>query len=61
MAQKKESIPAKPLAEKGAHGDIILGKENQKNQLTATAEMLNADTSKKKEIHSKKKHKKKSN
>jgi len=55
MAQNQDSIPVKSLVEKGARGDIILGKENQKNQLVATPEMLKADSSQKKEIHSKKK------
>jgi hypothetical protein len=27
MAQKQDSIPARSLAEKGAQGDLILGKE----------------------------------
>ena len=53
MAQK--STPARSLAEKGAQGDIILGKENKKGQLSATPQILRAgDPSPKKEAHSKK-------
>ena len=55
MAQKQDSIPARLLAEKGAQGDIILGKENKKGQLSATPQILQVeDSSRKKEVPSKK-------
>jgi hypothetical protein len=61
MAQKQDSVPARSLAEKGAQGDIILGKENKKGQLSATSQILKVeDPSRKKEVPSKKaKNKKK--
>ncbi len=62
MAQKQDLIPARSLVEKGAQGDIILGKESKKSQLSFTPQILEAaDSSSKKEVHSKKtknKHKK---
>jgi hypothetical protein len=62
MAQKQDSIPARSLVEKGAQGDIILGIENKKGQLSATPQTLQVeDPSRKKEVHSKRqknKHKK---
>ena len=62
MAQKQDLIPARPLVEKGEQGDIILGKEREKSQLSFTPQILEAaDSSSKKEVHSKKtknKHKK---
>jgi hypothetical protein len=63
MAQKQDSIPARSLAEKGSHGDVLLGKEHKKAQLSAAPQMLNAaDSSQKKDIHSKlKKNKPKKN
>jgi len=36
MAQAQGSAPAKRVVEKGAQGDIILGKQNKKNQLNAS-------------------------
>ena len=55
MAQKQDSVPARSLAEKGAQGDIILGKENKKSQLSAAPQLLQVgDSSGKKEIHTKK-------
>ena len=56
MAQKQDSIPGKSLAEKGAQGDILLGKEVKKNQLLDTPPRLQVpDSSQKNDIHSKKK------
>jgi len=46
MAQGKDSMPAKKVAEKGAKGDLILGKQNKKKQLNASPQLLN------KKIHS---------
>lgn len=58
MAQKQDSIPARSLIEKGTQGDIILGQEGKKRQLSAKPAMLNpADSSQKKKIHSKAKNK----
>lgn len=55
MAQKEDSIPAKPLIEKGAQGDILIGKENQKSQLSAAPQMLNTNAACKKDVGAKKK------
>ena len=44
MAQAKDSVPAKNLAEKGAQGDVILGKQNKKSQLNAETQMLQKDS-----------------
>ena len=56
MAQKQDSIPARSLVENGAQGDIILGKESKKSQLSAAPQILQAaDSSSKKEVHSKRK------
>ncbi len=55
MAQKQDPVPARPLAEKGAQGDIILGKENKKSQLLDPSQILQVgDSSRKEEVHSKK-------
>ena len=40
IAQAKDSVPARKVAEKGAQGDIIIGKQNKKNQLSASPELL---------------------
>jgi hypothetical protein len=40
MAQSKDSVPARPLIEKGTSGDLILGKENKKKQLNASPQLL---------------------
>jgi len=40
MAQSKDSASAKKVVEKGAKGDIILGKQNKKKQLTAAPTVL---------------------
>ena len=40
MAQGKDSIPVKKVVEKGANGDVILGKQNQKNQLGVAPQLL---------------------
>jgi hypothetical protein len=59
MAQKQDSVPARSLAEKGAQGDIILGKENKKSQLLESPQILQVgDSPGKKEVHSKKAKKK---
>jgi hypothetical protein len=62
MAQKQDLVPARSLAEKGAQGDIILGRERKKNQLSFKPQILEAaDSSRKNEVNSKKtknKHKK---
>lgn len=56
MAQKQDSIPARSLAEKGSQGDVLLGNEHKKAQLSTAPQMLSAaDSSQKKDIHSKKK------
>ena len=53
--QAQKSTPARLLAEKGTQGDIILGKENKKGQLSATPQILQpGDPLRKKEAHSKK-------
>jgi hypothetical protein len=58
MGQKPDSVPVRSLTEKGAKGDIILGQESKRSQLSAQPEMLNpADSSQKKKIHSKAKKK----
>jgi len=55
MAQKQDFIPARSLVEKGALGDIILGKKRKKSQLSFTPQILEAaDSSSKNEVHSKK-------
>jgi len=43
MAQKQDSVPARSLAEKGAQGDIILGKENKKSQLLNPPQLLRSE------------------
>lgn len=56
IAQKQDSIPVRPLVEKGSQGDVLLGNENKKARLSAVPQMLNAvDPSQEKAIHSKKK------
>ena len=40
MARGIDTLPAKRLAEKGAQGDIIIGKQNQKDQLRAQPQVL---------------------
>jgi hypothetical protein len=45
LAQKQGSVPVKTLTEKGAQGDIILGQESKKKQLTAAPLLLNATDS----------------
>ena len=56
IAQKQDSVAVKSLVEKGSQGDILLGNENKKGQLSAAPQMLNiTDSSQKKNIHSKKK------
>ena len=59
MAQKQDSVAVKSLVEKGSQGDILLGNENKKNQLSGAPQILNiTDSSQKKDIHSKKKKQK---
>jgi hypothetical protein len=40
VAQKKDSVPVKPITEKASSGDIILGKENKKQQLNSPPQLL---------------------
>jgi len=59
MAQK-DSIPIRSLVEKGAGGDILLGKETQRAQLIGTPQRLQMPGSaREKEIRLKKKAKNK--
>jgi hypothetical protein len=61
MAQK-DSIPTKSLVEKGAAGDILLGRETKKAQLLVTPQRLQMpDSAREKEIHLKKKKAKNKN
>jgi hypothetical protein len=60
MGQAKDSIPVKKVVEKGAKGDVILRKQNQKKQLSAPPQLLehkdslhNASTQKNKKSKSK--------
>jgi len=55
IAQKQDSIPVRPLVEKGSQGDVLLGNENRKARLSAVPQMLNAIDSSQKDIHSQKK------
>ena len=56
MAQKHDPVPGDSMAEKGAQGDFLLGKEAKKNQLLDTPQKLQVpDSSQKKDVHSKKK------
>ena len=51
MAQKQDPIPVRSLVEKGAQGDIILGKEHKKDQLSTRPQILPAgDSSRKKKL-----------
>jgi len=63
MAQAKDSIPTKNVIEQGAKGDIILGKQNKQNQLTAAPQQLQQKDSLHKEAstHPKKKKSKNKN
>lgn len=40
MAQQKDSLPAKPVIEKGTKGDIIVGKKIKQKHLTDRPELL---------------------
>jgi len=61
MAQK-DSIPIRSLVEKGAGGDILLGKETQRAQLIGTPQRLQMpDSARENEIHLKKKKAKNKN
>ena len=57
MAQSKDSVQAKKVAESGATGDIILGKQNKKTQLSVSPQRFTQKDSLHKEasIQSKKK------
>ena len=57
MAQSKDLDPAKKVAESGATGDIILGKQNKKTQLSVSPQRFTQKDSLHKEasIQSKKK------
>ena len=61
MAQVKDSVPAKKLAEQGSKGDLILGKQNKRNQLTASPQMLQQKDSLQKEASIQQKKKKSKN
>ena len=61
IAQKQDSIPVRPLVEKGAQGDVLVGNENKKARLSAVPQMLNAIDSSQKDIHSQKKKSKQKN
>ena len=58
MAQARDSMPAKKVVEQGAKGDIILGKQNKQNQLTAAPHQLQQKDSLHKEAPVKPKKKK---
>ena len=58
MAQAKDSAPAKKVVEKGAQGDITLGKQNKKNQLNASPQQLQQKDSLHKEVSTQPKTKK---
>lgn len=40
MAQSKDSVPARKVVENGTNGDLILGKEKRKSQLTTSSQFL---------------------
>jgi hypothetical protein len=58
MAQAKDSAPAKKVVEKGAQGDIILGRKNKKNQLNASPQQLQQKDSVQREASTQSKKKK---
>jgi hypothetical protein len=45
VAQKNDSVPVKPLIEKGSQGDLILGKEIKIKQLTVPPQSVGATDS----------------
>lgn len=45
IAQQRDSIPARSIAEKGAQGDLILGKKIKKDQLLSTPPALQSGDS----------------
>jgi hypothetical protein len=49
LAQSDEPLTAKTITEKGTKGDIILGKEYMQKQLSAAPQVLQADSTLKKE------------
>ena len=54
IAQRQDPVRVRSLAEKAAQGDVILGQENKKKQLSAEPPILNAaDSFQRKESHSK--------
>jgi len=56
LAQKQDSIPVRSLVERGAQGDVLLGKETRKAQLTSTPRGLQIPGSAcEKKIYAKKK------
>jgi hypothetical protein len=40
MAQSKDSVPARKLVESGTKGDLIIGDEKRKSQLTGSPQFL---------------------
>ena len=40
MAQKHDTIPVKPLIEKGSKGDLIIGNKNKQQQLGKSVQVL---------------------
>ena len=61
MAQSKDSVPARKVAENGAKGDIILGKQNKKDQLSASPQLLKQKDSLHKQVSTEPKKKKPKN
>ena len=49
MAQLKDSVPARKAVENGTKGDLIIGKENKKSQLTSSPQLLRQKDSANKE------------
>jgi hypothetical protein len=45
VAQSKEPVSVKPITEKGATGDLIIGKEIKKNILSSSPELLQPNRS----------------
>ncbi|HET9826502.1 MAG TPA: hypothetical protein VFP87_14280 [Chitinophagaceae bacterium] len=58
LAQSKDTVPAKKIIEQGTKGDIIVGNENKKKQLTAAPQVLRQRDSTQKAPSAKSKKKK---
>jgi hypothetical protein len=58
IAQAKDSVPVKKVAEKGAQGDIILGKQDKKTKLNNPPQKLEHQDSLQKEASTQPKRKK---